>query len=458
MALGALAPEIRDAWRKGKIDQKAAQAFTLSADHAVQVAAFNRIKKNYNRVDDYAVRHELANDQPKAGDVGDELLAAYAAAGGTISESLFEEERYIDDGALLRKVRNDAREPLRQKWLADGWAWVKFEDEFQNGERWDYREMEPDVAYTKEETGRLAAIQAMRWQDKTDEHHAEVERIDRDAELRAYTPDMRAKCGVIIDDENDEAAIGLVKRDGRMPEAYDEDEGDEDDAGDAPEADDEIDPDTGEILDDEVDDAPKLSAALIETVTTTLTLAVQRALPADPWLALRMLVATLSGGAAHGMPIKVRLDGYAPAARSVMSFDDAFDAACELDEADLVELLAQELTRAVDMRSYNSQAHCREHHRLRDALPAVEYLAAARELFNAVDYFNRVPKALAESALAEMGVAIASGGKKAELAAMAAREAKDRGWLPVELRHPAFELVDPSAAETPAKKTKRAKS
>src|SRR5690606_19336390 len=105
MALGRLAPEIRDAWRKGKIDAKAAQAFTVEPRHELQVAAYERLRKSSYMLTDYYVRQELAGDRLRADTVPPQILEAYYAAGGTVSENLFEEERYIDDAALLQKVR-----------------------------------------------------------------------------------------------------------------------------------------------------------------------------------------------------------------------------------------------------------------------------------------------------------------------------------------------------------------
>ncbi|MFN3746403.1 MAG: hypothetical protein ACK4TL_17000, partial [Hyphomicrobiaceae bacterium] len=146
-----------------------------------------------------------------------------------------------------------------------------------------------------------------------------------------------------------------------------------------------------------------------------------------------------------GVPMKVYVSGYAPGSRPAARFDAEL---ARLEAEALPELLgrlAAQLTRAIDMRVYNPLAHRLAHTMLVDRLPAGAYLSAARELFSPADYFARVPKELIEEALAEMGVATGRGARKAELAALAAREAKDLGWLPPMLRHPAYALLDPSA-------------
>jgi ParB family chromosome partitioning protein len=451
MALGALAPEIRDAWKKGKIDQKIAQLFTLSTNHDVQAAAFKKLAKTTYGLSDYNIRHELANDRPKASSMNEELLQAYTDAGGTISESLFEDDRYVDDGALLRKVRNEAREPLRQKWLAMGWAWVKFDDELDRGARWKWRELSPKVEYTPEEKLRLDELEG----EYSDEAQTEEQAILDAAALRAFTPEMRAKSGVILDEMDDTpmATFGLVPRDGE--DAVRDEDPDEFDAGDDDAPDEDEHGDAAEASDDEAPRRTQLSAAIVESLSTALTAAVQEALPNAPELALRFLIATLATGRAGGLPMNIHVNGYSPSrSRTVISFDAALSSLEGETIPELIGRLSVHLANAVDLRVYNPMAHRLEHRMLVDRLPSSSYLPAARKLFSPADYFARVPKEMIEAALAEMGVATGKGAKKTELAALATREATELGWLPEMLRHPAYKLIDPSASEPAQKKRK----
>lgn len=466
LALGRLAPEIRDAWRKGKIEEKVAQAFTLSDSHELQVAAYDRLRKGGGGVSDWGVRQELAADRPRANGIHGALMDAYTAAGGTVSESLFEDQRYIDDGALLRKLKADLAETERKRLLAEGWSWVALADELSRDWRWDWDRVRPEPVYTAEETAWLKT-----WEDidafnklsveEIEAGEANQEAIEDAAELRAFTTEIRQKTGAVIEVYGDgeiSIAYGVIKpgeavdlppsaRGEDPDEVYDELEDSDDDVQD-------------DTSDDEqlVEDGPRLSAAMIQSLTETLTIAAQRVLPSDPELALRAVVAALSSEN-WSVPVKVSASGYGdPSPRPIRpKFATRFAELAGCSTTDLLGQLAHSIAAALDLRSHNPRADRAHDEALRDELPAQAYLAAARELFNAADYFNRVPKALAEAALNEMGIGFAPGGKKTELAAYAAGNAKEHGWLPPELRHPAYVLIDPVAAAPEPKRGKKAK-
>lgn len=456
MALGRLAPEIRDAWRKGKIDAKAAQAFTIEPRHELQVAAYERLRKSAYMLTDFYVRQELAGDRLRADTVPPQILEAYYAAGGTVSEDLFEEERYIDDGALFAKVRAEAIEAERQRLLADGWSWVARSDELPPHWRWEWPKVHEHVEpiYTAEEEADAAELDAQLSAGKLkgkDAAAAEerLEALERRAQERAYTPEDRARSGVVLVVGSSgafEAALGIIRPEdeaasaGADPEDtpcdLDDAEDDASPVGSQP-------PQEPETVVDAADDAPRISNALLESLTTTLTLAAQRALPADPSLALRAAVASLTADPWNN-PIKISLHGHGANAKPRElggSFAAKLAALAKLSDAELMKRFAALMAEALDLVSYNAGSDRSADEALRDALPAEPYLAAARELFNAADYFQRAPKEIAESALAEMGCPVMPGAKKADLAPMAAARAKATGWLPPELRHPEYRLL-----------------
>ncbi|HEY1736361.1 MAG TPA: hypothetical protein VGG12_06935, partial [Methylovirgula sp.] len=127
LALGALAPEIRDAWRAGKITAEMAQAFTCAATIEAQRAVFDVFAQEDFDCDARDVRDALRADtmgakSPEAIFVGAE---AYLAAGGRIQEDLFTEEAMWRDGAILRqlsemKLLEEADAIAR----AEGWGFV----------------------------------------------------------------------------------------------------------------------------------------------------------------------------------------------------------------------------------------------------------------------------------------------------------------------------------------------
>lgn len=105
LALGKLAPEVRKAWKAGKIDAPSAQAFT-TADPTQQAAILKRLSSVYHGVTADAVRRELRTDRPAVKDVEPAVLALYLAAGGTVADDLFSDARYT--------------------WLAPGYGMLSF--------------------------------------------------------------------------------------------------------------------------------------------------------------------------------------------------------------------------------------------------------------------------------------------------------------------------------------------
>lgn len=461
LALGRLAPAIRDAWRKEKIDAKVAQAFTIEPRHELQVAAYERLRKSPHMLTDYYVRRELAGDRPRAGSVPLKILEAYYAAGGTVTESLFEEERYVDDGALLAKVRADAIEAERKRLLSEGWAWVALEEELPAGWRWSWEKVHEHVEpiYTAEEEADAAELDAQLSAgrlppDEAAAAESKLAELERRAMERAYTPDERAGSGVVIEILDDEitAVLGVIRPEGETAIPSAEDDLEEDTIAGTEDAlapsGEELEMEGGPLSCKAENEGPLISNALLESLTTTLTLAVQRALPADPSLALRAAVAGLAADPWNN-PIKISLHGHGANSKPHElggSFAGHLAALTKLSDAEVIARFAALMSDAIDLVAYNSAAPRSNQEALRDSLPADVYLEAARELFNAEDFFRRAPKQIAEAALAEMGCPIMPGAKKGDLAAMAAARAKATGWLPTELRHPAYQLLSEQEA------------
>jgi ParB family chromosome partitioning protein len=458
LALARLAPEVRKAWRKGTIDAKTAQAFTLARSHAVQAATLAKLKKQH-ALSEYRVRSELTQDRPRVDSPLVEIvgLDAYLAAGGTVSESLFEEDRYIDDAALLRKLAADRMEEKRRQLIAEGWAWVALDDELPDDWRWEWERLGRygDLPLTAEEERRRFELLTLP-EDDDGAAEAEIAALEEAALARLFTPDVRSRCGVVIEVNHDGSfdVIRGVVRPGDAPDlalAADSESDDEPTSSEEPlhhEPDD----------DDSDTERPKISSALLESLTTTLTLAAQRTLEKVPLLALRIAVAGLEA-TRWGDPVKLSAAGYGHIDRDE-DFAASLARIAEVPETDLWLRFARLVAAALDLRLYNTYADRSYIETLRDALPGEPYLATARQLFNAVDYFARATKSIAEAAIEEMDGQVARGGRKSEVAAYAAQRAKERGWLPPELRHPEYALVtaaQPAPDEAPRERRRRSR-
>jgi ParB/RepB/Spo0J family partition protein len=125
LALSALSPTLKDAFRKGELGLDAARAFCLVPDHERQNAVFAIMPKPVSNA--YAVRSYLTQGAVRASDrlakfVG---LDAYEAAGGIVRRDLFEDDLvFLDSPDVLNSIATAKLEELRAPLLVEGWGWV----------------------------------------------------------------------------------------------------------------------------------------------------------------------------------------------------------------------------------------------------------------------------------------------------------------------------------------------
>lgn len=146
MALAKLAPELREAWRDGKIKEEQAAAFTIEQDHKRQVATYDRLKKQGHwSLQPGNIRRELKGD---SGELSRLLKFvgrdAYKKAGGVFTEDLFTDREadmeIVASGGILRKLATDKIEAeIERLKKEDGWAWAAFDD---HGNRWKFDRQE----------------------------------------------------------------------------------------------------------------------------------------------------------------------------------------------------------------------------------------------------------------------------------------------------------------------------
>jgi ParB family chromosome partitioning protein len=253
LRLGKLAPELLDAYRHGDINLDVAEAFTLGADHAAQLAVWNQMKAQ-SYIQPYTVRRLLTGSAlPLDSDLGQFVgAAAYEAAGGTITRDLFSEDGdgFLDDPALVRQLAIEKLEAKAEE-LRPQWAWTKavLEAEYQMLHQYD--RVEPRPAKVPDELAaeierieqRLAEFEDTdgdAWTDELaaemaqlEEHRAEIDETIES--LAVYSKKDRKRAGCIVTIGNDgrfERHQGLVEPSAAPSDAdeFDPDaDGDEDD-------------------------------------------------------------------------------------------------------------------------------------------------------------------------------------------------------------------------------------
>jgi ParB family transcriptional regulator, chromosome partitioning protein len=452
LALGRLAPEIRKAWRAEKIDEKTAQAFTIAAQHDVQIATFERLKSKRD-LTEWGVRRELIGQRVAAARVPLPVVETYLSRGGAMTESLFEADRWLDDPALLKTILAEHIAADIERLKEKGWAWVADAATLPRQWQWQWQRLlrENDRQYTPEERERLAEIDKLYQDGDNPALDDESDAIDRAEFQRRCTPEIRAKSGVVISigyDGSVDMAYGVIKPDGEDTGALPADEFDDDDVYD----DDDMDagesmPSVSEMVAPAEDEGLKVSQALAQTISEARTIAAAQVISQHPDLAMRLITAALT--ARFDSPVHVENNGHRVVQQnSGEIFAIRLPRILALPEGDAGREFAAAVASTLDLTDATWKFKGRDNgiRELIAALPADAYAAAARETFNPADYFSRASKAIALQAIGEMRDAGAGGlapedvlgaMKKAELAAAAAEVANREGWLPPELRHTA---------------------
>jgi ParB family chromosome partitioning protein len=233
LRLGKLAPELLDAYRESDVGLEVMMAFTLGADHAAQLAVWRQVE-GQSYIQPYTVKRLLTQSAVAAdSDLGVFVgIAAYEAAGGTVTRDLFsgDEDGFMDDAALVRRL---ALEKLEQKVaeLRSSWAWTRamldpaYDFTAQYGRvRPQPAELPAEIAEEIERIGqRLNELQETPEGEWTDALMTETARLEerRDElaesvkDLAVYSDKDRAIAGVIVTIGNDgefRLHEGLVER------------------------------------------------------------------------------------------------------------------------------------------------------------------------------------------------------------------------------------------------------
>jgi len=477
LALGRLAPQIRNAWRNGKLDAEAAKAYAGSgADHAAQAAHYDKAKKQGQyALSQHAIRSDLSQQRTPAKGIPQRTLDLYVERGGKLTDDLFEDGKYVDDALLLTAVRCELAAGLAETLKAEGWGWVAMWADLPRGHgQWPSLDVYDP---TPEEQAALDAT----------ENDVAYEAMCLAMDLKFWTAEQKASAGAIINIEHDGTVMvsrGVLRpasADTSAPSAvatanatdeFDEvrsvpcpvcnGEGDLGDGGDCQECD-----GTGTSTND--DDLPPVSAmtgpteadtsdadpyaisgALMETITTAQTNAAADALRHHNgvYLVLRLTLAILKTKP-WGRPIKLSATPYQGGGNARGDFADVLARLKTASADELSGWLAAELADAMDLRSSKGQLKDDTSDLIR-VLDPDAYAAAIRSEFNAADYFKRATKATSLAAIDELTEAGHGAGlapvdiladmKKANLAEAAAVAADRAGWLPPQLRHPAYTL------------------
>ena len=244
MRLGNAAPEIIQAFRDNRIDMDTLQAFSLTTDHARQMAVWEQLSGLSYRPNAYQVSRMLTSERVPSGAAIAQFVGinAYKAAGGTFLRDLFSTRAttWLDNPDLLNELAMAKLTDEAEK-ISGDWKWAVPMVEVEWGTTAQLGRVYPVPGEPTEDEQkaidahreRIARIEDTAEEDWTEElgqehaaAHSEIARIDGEVASRAaYTDEDRATAGCIVTIDRDGSLrilTGLIHPDD-MPEKPEED-------------------------------------------------------------------------------------------------------------------------------------------------------------------------------------------------------------------------------------------
>jgi ParB family chromosome partitioning protein len=462
LALARVSPRIFALYREGILDLEALQAFTVTDDHELQERVWDGLSE-WERDNPRTVREALTESDVPSHDrrvrfVG---LEAYEGAGGTVRRDLFEPEDggFVQDIALLETLVRRKLEAIADAVRAEGWNWTEARLSFGWDEQKAFVCGEPVEAALSEdmqaEAQQLQAeFEALR--DSSGDEDAEEaearmqaveERLDEiDAMTRLWPDALKARAGAVVylsHEGKAEIERGLIRPEDAN--RHDEEQHEAKDADGTPER-------------------SAFPASLIEDLTAQKTAALRIETARSPCIALALAVHALAMDVFYGhgdsvlklrftqcilrpairehesCPALLALEAERQRIAAILPEDGAalWSWCLNAGQGELLDVLAVAVAFGIDAVESKSNPN-------RGGKEHSNALAAALNLNmadwyrpTAAGYFGRIGKAAILSDLETMRQSPAAPAwfkmKKAELAALAEREATQAGWLPALLQ------------------------
>ncbi|HAF7113494.1 TPA: ParB/RepB/Spo0J family partition protein [Salmonella enterica] len=484
LKLAGLAPVILEALAADKITTEHCQALALEDNRDRQVLVYEAAcREGWNNKPEVRVIRNLITDSQvstlnnsKYAFVGEK-----AFSGDEIRADLFSDEQggFVDklalDTALLEKLQVVA-ECLKE---AEGWAWCagRMESVSRYGEDAAvYRiQDEPDEVYTEQEQQRLDELQErydenQTASDETDAMEAEMDAIGCAAQLRAWTPEMRAQSGVVVSWRQADVYVqrGVILREQSETEDV---------------------PVQAPVYERQPEPVDNVSVPLLTRMCAERTLAVQAALMQQPEKSVALLAWTLClnvfGSGAYNRPAQISLDckhysltNTAPSGKEGMAFltlmqegkrletllpegwKQDFTTFFTLSTADLMALLSFCTACSLDgMQTRGTGGTTRSP--LDKMETALTFHLRDWWQPTKADFFTGLKKPQIIAALNEAGLTGAARDaekmKKGDAAELAENKMRDNRWVPVWMRAPDAEK-SPSDAENDVSDTENGSS
>jgi ParB family transcriptional regulator, chromosome partitioning protein len=452
MALGKMAPVVRNAWKAGEISAGIAQTFTLEPDVKEQEKIFESLKKggkadNMHFVSERIVPHTQRLAHKLVAFVG---LDACRKAKLIKQEDFFSDRHIIADTKVLNKLAGDKLAERCKQLTEDGWAWAVPVNQLQESQ-YQHGHLEP----TKNQ--QVIANLKQRLQQR-DLEEAEYQTFERELEQRqreAYTPEQRAKSGCILEIGHNgalEISYGRVKpADKKAIERADRaKQKKQASAANSPAKS----PTSPAVI----------SNSLHERLSEMLQNGVAGALKGSPDVAVAALIAGF-GSSGEVIGVKIKNDEGGHSKNPEADFVSIFESAVKNSPETRVVMLTQIAMQALNIVIYNVHAkHPLKNRAFQSLVDRLKPADVQREIaacFDAEDYFGSIGIALVADAVREaMGSEHADKVRKMKKSAavqFAVEHVVKAGWLPPQLRTEHYKGPVGSKKKAKASPVKKAK-
>jgi ParB family transcriptional regulator, chromosome partitioning protein len=316
LALADLPGPVLDALKSGEISMGQAKAMTVGEDEKKTLEVLERAKSGW--FNEYQIKSALKpdavdGDNRKATFVGQEV---YEAAGGTVTQDLFEDEVLFNNPDVLDRLFAEKLEDEATKLQeAEGWAWIMTTED--SNPFWYELQRDHGFARTYKIEGVLSEDQTERYDELADLANGDVLDAAGEAELDAlqkiiegdYSDEQKRYSGIMVHVSHQGAISvtrGLVRQeDQAMAISHGIIEGTKHgDAGNAPK------------------EKPAFSQKFVEDMTAIRLAAVQTALLEKPDYLLSLFAFAVSPASGYGNDIFGF--GYNATERNAPEVDDQF--------------------------------------------------------------------------------------------------------------------------------------
>ena len=213
LKLANLAPSLLKLLADDKLTVEQCQVLCLEDDQERQVSVYESVKSGWPELPVSMLKKQITDKEISVTDrrflfVGRD---AYENAGGVVREDLFsqQEGEGTADLVLLEKLTVQKLEAMAQEIQAqEGWKWSmgRMRSLWPHGDGMEYRLTDaPEPVYISDEEQRLTALYEKGdecAESGDDDGYSDAEReweaIEKDAQVRAWTPEFRATSGVVV--------------------------------------------------------------------------------------------------------------------------------------------------------------------------------------------------------------------------------------------------------------------